>query len=135
MKQILTEEAVILYDPIETTFDVTPIGGSLVQRQNTITGEYSPDRGITPMVLSPELQVIDHNITEGSKVIDGTALMTVLWYQVTASGGTETETEIIAVYDEEAQTHADYELYGKGLLVNDTCRGVATICFPTMCRH
>ena len=32
MKQILTEEAVILYDPIKTTFEVPQIGGSLNQR-------------------------------------------------------------------------------------------------------
>lgn len=118
MRQIITEEAAILYDPIETVFDVTPIGGSLVQRLNTVTGEYSPDRAITPMVFSPSLQVVDHNITEGSKASDATALLAVNWYTVTTENGTETETEIVAVYDAEALNHADYELFGKGLMVN-----------------
>lgn len=118
MKQILTEEAVILYDPIKTTFEVPQIGGSLNQRQNTFTGEYAPDRSIVPMVISPWLQVTDTNITEGSQTFDATEDLTVLWCLVTTSDGKETETEIISVFDPEAQTHADYELYGKGLMVN-----------------
>lgn len=118
MMQIITEEAVILFDPIETIFDVTPVGGSLVQRLNTVTGEYSPDRTIVPMVISPSLQVVDHNITDGSKASDVTALLAVNWYIVTTENGTEQETEIVAVYDAEAVSHADYELYGKGLMVN-----------------
>lgn len=118
MRQIVTEEAVILYDPIETVFEVPPVGGSLVQRQNSITGEYSPDRNITPMVLSPSLQVIDPNITEGSQASDETANMTIAWYIVTTENGNETETEIADVYDPEAQNHEDYEKYGKGLMVN-----------------
>lgn len=118
MAQIITEEAVILYDPIETVFDVQPIGGMLGQRQNTITGEYSPDRSVTPMVLSPSLQVIDPNITEGSQSADETERMTIAWYIVTTENGIETETEIADVYDPEAQNHADYEKYGKGLMVN-----------------
>ena len=87
MAQIITEEAVILYDPIETVFDVQPIGGMLGQRQNTITGEYSPDRSVTPMVLSPSLQVIDPNITEGSQSSDETERMTIAWYIVTTENG------------------------------------------------
>lgn len=118
MAQIITEEAVILYDPIETVFDVQPIGGMLGQRQNTITGEYSPDRNVTPMVLSPSLQVIDPNITEGSQASDETDMLSVAWYIVTTENGTESETEIVDVYDPEAQSHADYEKYGKGLMVN-----------------
>lgn len=118
MAQIITEEAVILYDPIETAFDVQPIGGMLGQRQNTITGEYSPDRNVTPMVLSPSLQVIDPNITEGSQASDETDMLSVAWYIVTTENGTESETEIVDVYDPEAQSHADYEKYGKGLMVN-----------------
>lgn len=118
MAQIITEEAVILYDPIKTVFDVQPIGGKVGQRQNTITGEYSPDRGVTPMLLSPSLQVIDPNITEGSQASDETHMLTIAWYVVTSENGSELETEIADVYDPEAQSHADYEKYGKGLLVN-----------------
>lgn len=118
MAQIITEEAVILYDPIETVFEVEPIGGSPVQRQNTITGEYAPDRTLTPMVLSPSLQVIDPNVQGGARGSDRTASITVQWYRVTTSGNTETETEIVAAYSAGATAHADYELYGKGLMVN-----------------
>lgn len=118
MAQVLTEEAIILYDPIKTIFDVQPVGGSLKQRQNITDGEYSPDRSVTPMVLPPSLQVTDPNITEGSQTSDQTEAMTVTWYVVTMENGSETETEITSVYDPEAQNHADYEKYGKGLMVN-----------------
>lgn len=118
MAQIITEEAVILYDPIETIFDVQPIGGMLGQRQNTVTGEYSPDRSVTPMMLSPTLHVIDQNVTEGSPLSDETDEMTVAWYIVETENGTEKETEIDDVYDATAQDNADYEIYGKGLMVN-----------------
>lgn len=118
MIQTVTEEAIIIYDPVETVFDVMPIGGDLVQSQNTITGEYSPDRTLTPMVLEPSMQVVDHNITSGSKTSDVTDRLTATWYRVTESDGVETETEIDDVYSVVAQNHADYELYGKGLMVN-----------------
>ncbi len=83
MIQTVTEEAIIIYDPVETVFDVMPIGGDLVQSQNTITGEYSPDRALTPMVLEPSMQVVDHNITSGSKTSDVTDRLTATWYRVT----------------------------------------------------
>lgn len=127
MAQIITEEAVILYDPIKTAFDVLPVGGMLGQRQNTITGEYSPDRDITPMVLSPSLQVIDPNITEGSQVSDETNMLTIAWYLVTTENGSELETEIADVYDPEAQSHATYEKYGKGLMINANVPAGSTV--------
>ncbi len=118
MQQIITEEAAIIYDPIETTFDVQPIGGKLNQRQNSITGEYSPDRTITPMVLMPSLQVKDTNKEAGQQISDETENMTVQWFRVYSNDGVETEEEITDVYDPEAQAHEDLELYGKGLMVN-----------------
>jgi hypothetical protein len=36
MSQILSDEAVILYEPIQTTFDVLIRGGSLTQQQDMI---------------------------------------------------------------------------------------------------
>lgn len=118
MAQVFTEEAIVIYDPIKTIFDVPPVGGSLKQRQNITDGEYSPDRSLTPMVLSPSLQVIDPNVTDGNQTSDQTEAMTVRWYVITVENGSEIETEITSIYDPESQNHANYEKYGKGLMVN-----------------
>lgn len=54
-----TASAILLYNPLSFAFSMLEIGGSLSQKRDGITGEYSPDRTITPMVLRPSLSIED----------------------------------------------------------------------------
>ena len=107
---IITEEAIIIYDALNTAFDVQMLGGGLTQRKNTVTGEFTVDRTICPMALCPALQVTDPN--EDNVTTDQTMMLAVNWYRVTTSGGTTTETEITSRSSNDA-----YYLSGKDLIV------------------
>lgn len=108
MSQILSDEAVILYEPIQTTFDVLVRGGSLTQQQDMITGQYDPDRSRFPILLEPTLLVTDPNT--GRKGVEDIGLCLVNWYLVAANG---TETEITST----DTVNDDYAIVGKGLLI------------------
>lgn len=106
----ITDEAIIIYDALNTAFDVKMIGGGLTQRKNTITGEFTVDRDICPLALCPDLQVTDPNMDDVTT--DQTQMLTVNWYLVTISGNAVTETEIIS------RDNSDpYYLSGKNLMV------------------
>ncbi len=107
---ILTDEAIIIYDALNTAFDVQMLGGGLTQRKNTVTGEFTVDRTICPMELCPTLQVTDPNAD--NVTTDQTFMLAVNWYTVTTSGGTTTETEITS-----RSSNDPYYLYGKSLIV------------------
>lgn len=107
---IVTDEAVIIYDALNTVFDVQMIGGTLTQKKNTLTGEFSPDRTVCPLALCPTLQVTDPNLD--NVTTDQTQMTTINWYTVTTSGGASTETEITS--------YSSSDLYyrsGKNLIV------------------
>lgn len=109
MSQILSDEAVILYEPIQTTFDVHVIGGSITQQQDMFTGQYDPDRSRFPIMLVPSLLVTDPNT--GRKGVEDIDLCLVNWYLV-AANGTETEiTSTDAIND-------DYAIDGKSLVIH-----------------
>lgn len=84
MGQILTDEAIILYDPIQTIFDVFSTGGDKTQRQNLISGEYEPDRTLFPVSFTPTLKVTDENL--GLKGEERIAYCVTQWYLISASG-------------------------------------------------
>ena len=107
---IQTNEAIIIYDALNTTFDVQMLGGGLTQRKNTFSGEFTVDRTICPMALCPTLLVTDPNMD--NVTTDQTQMLVVRWYLVTSSGGTVTETEITSrdIVD-------NYYLTGKDLIV------------------
>lgn len=107
---IQTNEAIIIYDALNTTFDVQMLGGGLTQRKNTFSGEFTVDRTICPMALCPTLQVTDPNMDNVTS--DQTQMLVVRWYTVTSSGGTVTETEITSRNNTD-----NYYLSGKDLIV------------------
>lgn len=109
MSQILSDEAVILYDPIQTTFDVHVIGGSITQQQDMFTGQYDPDRSRFPIMLVPSLLVTDPNT--GRKGVEDIDLCLVNWYLVAANG---TETEITST----DTINDDYAIDGKSLVIH-----------------
>lgn len=104
---ILTDESSIIYEPLITLFEVDIVGGSLTQRQNTMTGEYEPDRSLFPVALRPRLQVTDPNIVDGQQTSDRTSSLSVNWY--TVSNGTETAI---------SATTGDYAVSGKDLVIS-----------------
>lgn len=107
---IQTNEAIIIYDALNTTFDVQMLGGGLTQRKNTFSGEFTVDRTICPMALCPTLQVTDPNLD--NVTTDQTQMLVVRWYMVTSSGGSVTETEITSRNNSD-----NYYLSGKDLIV------------------
>lgn len=107
---IQTDEAIIIYDALNTTFDVQMLGGGLTQRKNTFSGEFTVDRTICPMALCPTLQVTDPNMD--NVTTDQTQMLVVRWYTVTSSGGTVTETEITS-----RNSSDNFYLSGKDLMV------------------
>ena len=109
MSQILTDEAVILYEPIQTTFDVLVRGGALTQQQDMITSQYDPDRSRFPIMLEPTLMVTDPNT--GRTGVEDIGLCLVNWYMVAADG---TETEITST----DTVNDDYAKDGKALVIH-----------------
>ncbi len=56
---LITTAAIVVYDPLSITFSVINQGGSAAQKQDSSSGEYTPDREITPLILEPNLQITD----------------------------------------------------------------------------
>lgn len=71
----------VVFQPISLTFGVTVLGGSYDQKYATDSGEYEPDRGITPLKLAPSLIVNDPD--QPSESGDKTGLMVNVNWQVT----------------------------------------------------
>lgn len=74
-----TKRIGIVYDPLNISTTMVVRGGSLTQTHCAETGEYIPDRSITPLVIRPEVYVNDPNgIMANGKV----ALTGILWYEI-----------------------------------------------------
>jgi|GEM_PF-1464520 hypothetical protein len=54
-----TNNAFIMYDPLSISFSILELGGTLDQKKDKLTGLFSPDRATTPLILRPQLKVID----------------------------------------------------------------------------
>lgn len=83
-----TSNAYVLYDPLSLTLSVKAIGGGLMQMETVATGEWvhDPDRQLTPLLLQPELQVVDPDKTMADG--DHTAeLYDCRWYKGYDSSG------------------------------------------------
>lgn len=48
-----------VHQPLSTSFTVNELGGSDAQKYNSLTGEYNPDRRVTPLVFMPSLHLTD----------------------------------------------------------------------------
>ena len=112
MRQSITDNVQIMYDPIQTVFDVLAVGaqlsggGQLSQQQDMITGAYDPDRTLFPTVLTPTLLVTDPNTGESG--VEKIGVCTVTWY--IQSGN---------VYVSDPDDYpSGYELDGKNLVVS-----------------
>jgi hypothetical protein len=70
----------INYPPLDEAFSLTVESGSLLQVHSADTGEYFPDRKITPLVIVPRLEIYDASgiIPTGDKTGD---LSDVRWYE------------------------------------------------------
>ncbi len=106
---IQTDEAIIIYDALVTVFDVPNIGGALTQRKNSFTGEFTVDRTICPMSLTPTITVKDPNLDDETS--DQTSLLVTSWFFVTQENGAEVETPI------GNNTSDDIYYSGKNLMV------------------
>lgn len=74
-----TKRIGIVYDPLNISTTMVVRGGSLTQTHCAETGEYIPDRSLTPLVIRPEVYVNDPNgIMANGKV----ALTGILWYEI-----------------------------------------------------
>lgn len=58
---IKKQSAVVVYDPLDVSFNIIENGGNLLQTKESNSGRYDPDRTITPLTLTPTLQVKDPN--------------------------------------------------------------------------
>lgn len=49
----------VVYAPLNYIFQMIPLGGTLIQKYDAISYSYIPDRGLTPLVLKPQLLISD----------------------------------------------------------------------------
>ncbi|MDR0939906.1 MAG: hypothetical protein LBN29_11275 [Mediterranea sp.] len=78
------------HHPLSTVFGLRPLAGPLLQNHNASTGEFAPDRAITPLTLAPALFVADPSgLTPGG---DMTARLVDIRYYL----DTETPDRLIA---------------------------------------
>lgn len=74
-----TKRIGIIYDPLNLSTTMVVRGGSLTQTHSAETGEYIPDRSLTPLVIRPEVYVNDPNGVIGTGKIE---LVGILWYEI-----------------------------------------------------
>lgn len=68
----------LVFQPLSIAFDVLVLGGSFTQQYDADTGEYEPDRALTPLSLGPELYVTDPDVPANSGFKTG-KLVNVSW--------------------------------------------------------
>ena len=74
-----TKRIGIVYDPLNLSTTMVVRGGSLTQTHSAETGEYIPDRSLTPLVIRPEVYVNDPNgVIENGKI----TLTGIFWYEI-----------------------------------------------------
>lgn len=49
----------VVHSPLSFSFQMVELGGSAIQKYNTLTGDYEPDRGITQYYVKPKLGIHD----------------------------------------------------------------------------
>ncbi len=103
---MITASAIVIYDPLSITFSVITQGGSATQKQETHSGEYEPDREITPLLLEPNLQVADPEkiISDGDYT---SSIINSRWYidsEVSEANRITSETSGMSIGDNGALT-------------------------------
>ena len=68
----------VVLNPVSVSFGVTVLGGSYTQQFNADSGEYEPDRSLTPLILIPSLWVNDPDYADASGDMTG-KLVNVAW--------------------------------------------------------
>lgn len=85
---IRSSQGRLVFQPITLTFDVTVLGGAYSQSYNVDSGQFEPDRSLTPLILAPSLVVIDPDFPENSGEKSG-KLTNISW-KVTGSSNSGT---------------------------------------------
>lgn len=57
--RLKSEGARIVHAPLSFAFSVVELGGSNIQKYDTIQGTYNPNRAVTPYMMQPQLYVTD----------------------------------------------------------------------------
>lgn len=68
----------VVHSPLSYSFNMLELGGSYVQKYDAVSGEFIPDRTLTPYTMKPQLVISDPdgNIPDGEY---SSALVNVLW--------------------------------------------------------
>lgn len=76
---IVQSSSHFIFDPLDVSFNIVQRGGSGQQMREEISGRYDPDHSVTPLILTPTLQVKDpnHVLQDGDH---SSLLMNVRWY-------------------------------------------------------
>lgn len=78
----------VLYRPLNYTFQMVQLGGSPVQKFDTVSSQYIPDRELTPLVLLPELVIKDPEGIMPSGVYTAN-MVNVSWVLTLNAGGSQ----------------------------------------------
>lgn len=123
---IVQSSSRFIFDPLDVSFNIVQRGGSGQQMREEISGRYDPDHSVTPLVLSPTLQVKDpnHVLQDGDH---SSLLMNVRWYI-----NSELEANRIT-----PQTDADaFTLMGDGsLMVKLNCQAGGALNLLCVCDY
>lgn len=57
--KIRQNKGYVLHQPLSYVFEMLELGGSYIQKYDTITGSFIPNRSLTPFVLKPQLTITD----------------------------------------------------------------------------
>lgn len=78
----------IVHSPLSFAFSMQELGGSWIQKYNTLLGTYNPDRSLTPYQLKPSLVVVDPDgLTPTGDY--ATSMTNVVWTLHLYNGSTE----------------------------------------------
>ncbi len=85
--RIKENEGRVVYSPLSDVFQMTPMGGSLLQKYDATSGSYMPNRKATPLVLCPSLILSDPDgvIPTADYV---SQMVNVSWILTVTTGGT-----------------------------------------------
>ena len=78
MKRIKQNKGHVIHAPLNYIFEMVELGGSYIQKYDTLVEEWTPDRSLTPFVLQPKLTVSDPDGTMATSDYT-TALVNVHW--------------------------------------------------------
>lgn len=79
------------YKPLDKSVNLRVVSGSPVQQYNATVGEYVPDYTLVPLVIQPDVRILDpDNIIPGG--LKNASLINVVWYRNQVSASTAIST-------------------------------------------